>query len=373
MKKTIVSVFVLIALLLSSVSVSGALDDISISAESCVLLDAAAGTVLYEKDADKRMLIASTTKIMTALLVIENCNLEDVVEIKPEYVNVEGSSMYLKAGEKYTVRELLYGMMLASGNDAAYTLACHTAGSSKAFSDLMNDRVKALGLKNTSFENPHGLDGENHYSTSYDLGIIASEAMKNQVFEEIVSTKSIEINGNTFTNHNKLLWNYEYAKGIKTGYTMSAGRSLVSCAEKDGVRLICVTLNDKNDWEDHINLFNLGFENYKSVSVSQFWNEGKVPVISGTKNETTLKLCDNKAVITEKNAEITYEINVPNFVYAPVYSGDKIGKITVYADGEEILSSDILAENTVTENEDLKVTAVEELFRRLVLKLKKTG
>ena len=200
------------------------------AARAAIVVHPETGAVLYEKNADERLGIASTTKIMTALVVLEHCALEEPVEILPEYTAVEGSSMYLRAGETYTVEELLYGLMLVSGNDAAVALACHTAGSVEAFADMMNDQARALGMTDSAFQNPNGLDAEGHYSTARDMAKLACAAMENETFRTIVSTKSTTVDGQTLVNHNRLLRSYNGAVGVKTGYTKTVGRTLVSCA-----------------------------------------------------------------------------------------------------------------------------------------------
>ena len=206
------------------------------SAEAVVLIEAKSGKVLYEKNADEHMLIASTTKIMTALIVLENCEAGENVEILPEYTAVEGSSMYLKAGETLTVRDLLYGLLLASGNDAAVALACHTAGSISKFAALMNKKAAELGLKNTSFKNPNGLDEDGHYSSAGDLAVIMSAAMENEEFAEIAGTKTAVVGERIFTNHNKLLWDCPdvvagkpVTPSLRAGH-LSPARSATECA-----------------------------------------------------------------------------------------------------------------------------------------------
>ena len=193
------------------------------SAHSAVLVDAATGRVLYEKNADACSLIASTTKIMTALIICEQCDLQDIVTVPAEAVGVEGSSLALTAGEKLTVEALLYGMMLRSGNDAAAALAIYSAGSIPAFAEKMNRRAAELGLRGTHFENPHGLDADTHYSTARDLARLACAALKNADLRRIVGTKTITVGGRALTNHNKLLWRYPGATGVKTGYTKKPG------------------------------------------------------------------------------------------------------------------------------------------------------
>lgn len=329
MKRTIISV-IIIGFLLFPIRAN------AISAESCIVIDAESGETLYESNADKKMLIASVTKIMTALVALEHGNPDDEVTITPESVNVEGSSMYLKAGEAMTLEELLYGMLLVSGNDAAAAVAYHIAGSIEGFAELMNDKAAELDLHNTSFTNPHGLDDDGHYSTARDIAVIMQAAMKNEVFARIVSTKSVTIDGHTYTNHNKLLWTCDGATGGKTGYTMAAGRTLVSCCEREGVRLICVTLNDSDDWKDHIELYNKLFQEYKKITIADA-NEvyAELPVISG-------KNCDSVTVRAEKtvtlmltdadNVEIA--VDMPKFVYAEVTEGDNVGYITWTVNGD---------------------------------------
>lgn len=230
-----------------------------LSAKCAVLMDAQTGEVLYEKNAGQRALIASTTKIMTGLLVCEQPDLDRTVTVPDCAVGVEGSSMYLKKGEKLTLRALLYGMMLHSGNDAALTLAIAAAGSEAAFVRQMNLRACALGLSDTHFANPHGLDSGENYSTALDLARLARAALENEMFRAVVSTKTIECAGRTLTNHNKLLWRYEGCIGVKTGYTRHAGRILVSAAERGEERLIAVTIADPDDWRDHTALLDHGF------------------------------------------------------------------------------------------------------------------
>ena len=250
------------------------------AARAAVVVHPETGTVLYEKNADERLGIASTTKIMTALVVLEHCALDEPVEILPVYTAVEGSSMYLRAGETYTVEELLYGLMLVSGNDAAVALACHTAGSVEAFADRMNDKARALGMTNSAFQNPNGLDAEGHYSTARDMAKLACAAMENETFRTIVSTKSTTVDGQTLVNHNRLLRSYDGAVGVKTGYTKTAGRTLVSCAQRGTTQFVCVTLSDPDDWNDHTRLLDWAFENYEYRCVAGDTPVYAVPVLS---------------------------------------------------------------------------------------------
>lgn len=230
-----------------------------VSAKSAALLDGMTGECLYEKNGDQRALIASTTKIMTGLLVCEAGDLDRTVTVPETAAGTEGSSMYLKSGETLTRRELLYGMMLHSGNDAALTLAISISGSEAAFVRQMNRRACALNLTQTHFANPHGLDSGENYSTALDLARLAQAALQNEQFRAVVSTKTITCAGRTLTNHNKLLWRYDGCIGVKTGYTRHAGRILVSAAERGGRMLIAVTISDPDDWRDHVSLLDYGF------------------------------------------------------------------------------------------------------------------
>lgn len=341
-------------LLMAAFCVSARASDIS--ADSAIVIEASEGAVLYEKNADAPKQIASTTKIMTALIALESCSPEEIVTIPAECAGVEGSSMYLKAGEKYTMRELLYGMMLHSGNDAAAAVACHVAGSIPEFAKLMNERAKELGCEDTYFVNPHGLDAEGHHSTARDMARIAAAAMNNALFEEIASTKSITINGMTFKNHNKLLWSYEGAVGVKTGYTKSSGRSLVSCAERDGMRLICVTLDDPDDWEDHAALYDEAFSRWKLYKTCE---AGEIlytlPVISGEKDSVGIIAKETANILLEKDASAEIKISLPNFVYACVRKGERAGTLSLEKDGEIIFSTELVFAETVDIADDARL------------------
>ena len=230
---------------------------VEVSATACVLMDADTGLVLYRKNEDQRMLIASVTKLMTALVVLEQGEVDETVTVTAAHM-AEGSSMYLRVGEKLTLEELLYGLLLCSGNDAALALT-ECAGGVEPFVALMNEKAAALGMKNTHFANPNGLDDEEHYSTAYDMALLACAAANEPTLRRIASTRTAAIGGRTLTNHNKLLSRMDGCIGLKTGYTQAAGRTLVSCAEREGHRLVAVTLRDGNDWNDHEMLYDRGF------------------------------------------------------------------------------------------------------------------
>lgn len=241
---------------------------VDVSATAAVLMDCGNGQILYEKNADKRMLIASTTKILTALVVLENCGMQQEVTVLPGHM-AEGSSMYLKPGEKMTVESLLYGLMLCSGNDAALVLA-EACGGQQRFVRLMNDLATEIGMDSSHFENPNGLDGKEHYSTARDMAKLAAYASAQPVFMRICSTSTAQTAGRSMKNHNRLLRELEGCIGMKTGYTKAAGRTLVSCVERNGRKLVAVTLQDGNDWADHAALYEYGFCREDGVETAYF-------------------------------------------------------------------------------------------------------
>ncbi len=247
--------FILLVLLAGKTVTAGA---VSTSAAAAVLMDAESGEILYEHNADTPRLIASTTKILTALTAIRHYDLGETVTVPREATLIEGSSMYLKAGEKLAVEQLLCGLLLASGNDAAEVLAMH-CGSREQFVRWMNALAQEIGMADSCFENPSGLDGENHLATARDMAKLAVYAMDDPTFARIVSTWEMQTGERTLTNHNKLLRQVDGCIGLKTGYTKAAGRTLVTAAERDGVRLVAVTLHDGNDWADHAALYEYGF------------------------------------------------------------------------------------------------------------------
>jgi serine-type D-Ala-D-Ala carboxypeptidase (penicillin-binding protein 5/6) len=256
-----------------------------VSAKAAVLMEQTTGRVLYGRNEHRPMRIASITKIMTAILAIESGRMNDIVRITDRAAHTEGSSLYLKPGEKIPLKDLVYGLMLRSGNDSAVAIAEYVGGSIEGFSYLMNQKAEEIGMKHTLFRNPHGLDDhEDHYSTAYDMALLTKYAMNNEMFQDISATKVYrsEQTGEkwdrVWRNKNKMLKLYRYSTGGKTGYTKRAKRTLVSTAEKDGMELIAVTLNDPDDWEDHTNLFEWGFHSFTLIPLVK---EGE---ISGMKD-----------------------------------------------------------------------------------------
>lgn len=306
----------------------------ALSAEHAILLDANTGRVLMEKDADARALIASTTKIMTALVICEQCNVLDRMAIPKEAVGIEGSSMYLQEGEVLTIQDLLYGLMLRSGNDAATALAIYCGGTVEGFAQLMNDKAHKLGLSGTHFENPHGLDSPNHYSTARDMAVLASYAMQNPIFARTVSTKSVQAGTRQIQNHNKLLWRLEGADGVKTGYTKAAGRILVSSATRQGRRLIAVTMNAPDDWNDHITMINRGFKHFNNkVIVTAGECVGNRGVAGGTLGSVELLASEDFCYSLADSEVIDKALGGCDFVYAPVYEGDHAGYLYLSIQG----------------------------------------
>ncbi len=353
-------------LVLAAFTVFYAHGEETVSARSAILMEASTGTVLYEKEPDERSLIASTTKLMTALVAIENARLCETVTVPAACESVEGSSMYLKAGEELTLRELLYGLMLESGNDAAVAVACHVGGSVEGFVEMMNDRAASLGLQNTHFVNPHGLNDEEHYSTSRDLALLMRECMDNPVFAQIASTKTATFGGRTFTNHNKLMWSYEGMVAGKTGYTKKAGRTLVTCAERDGMRLICVTLNDGDDWTDHAALYDMGFARWQiRTPVRAGETAWEVPVISGTEPSVEAAAKTGVSLLTERNAALEVRANLPPFVYARVCAGERAGTLTVLLDGEPVGETELVFTRDVPLDESQRIRPFERIRRAI--------
>lgn len=317
------------------------------SASAHVLIEADSGVVLEQKDADKRLPMASTTKIMTALVALETLPTDTAVKIPREAVGVEGSSIYLTEDETLTLEELLYALLLESANDAAVAIAVTVGGSVEGFADMMNRRAEALGLTDTHFTNPHGLDDPDHYTTARELGLIAREALRLSAFREIVSThkKTIPLHGNEgvrlLINHNKLLWQYEGCIGVKTGFTKKTGRCLVSAAERDGVTLIAVTLDAPDDWQDHTALLSHGFSLCESVSLAAP-GEFSLPlwVETGDKEYVMLSNPEGLTVtLPRSRGELICTVELPRFAFAPILSGQVPGQIvfSIRKDGKRVV------------------------------------
>lgn len=333
--------------------------DIPVSAESAILICADDNGVIYEKNARRRMAMASTTKIMTCLVAIENGKLDDVVKISPNAVGVEGSSLYLQKGDSVTLEGLLYALMLRSANDTAAAIAYHISGSIEAFAELMNKKAAELGLENTHFTNPHGLQDENHYTTAYDFAILASYAMKNETFAKIVGTRSytVSLNGGdclkTVVNHNKMLRLYDGANGVKTGFTKDSGRCLVSSAERDGVSLIAVTLNAPNDWNDHERMLDYGFSQYTHMRLLEKGQLRRTFEVAGCGTVDAVNSDEIWATL-RNGADVSYEITASErLLFAPISKGETIAEAKVTAGGKVIGTVPLCAteDKTVPEEE----------------------
>ena len=309
-----------------------------VSAEAAAVAELESGRILFEKNGSKPMKAASTVKILTAMVVLDRLDPALKVCIRPEWTGIEGSSMYLRAGETCTVEELLTGMLLVSGNDAATALACLTAGSCEAFALLMNEKAAELGMKESRFADPCGLSSEGHWVTAADMARLGCAAMKDERLKRIVSSRTAGAAGRTLSNHNKLLWRYEGAVGIKTGYTRAAGRTLLSCAKRDGLSFVCVTLNAPDDWNDHAALLDWAFSSFmRSRPPAQRWT---VPVVSGDSPYAEVRLTEDASLLLPKGAESVWYAELPRFVYAPVAAGEGAGRLCC-RNGEGVLLSEM--------------------------------
>lgn len=329
----------------------------SVSAKSAVLYQPETEVFLYSKNSDARLPMASTTKIMTALVALENSELDEIVEVDDSAIGTEGSSAYLRRGDILTMEELLYALLLQSANDAAVAIACHIGGDAEGFADMMNEKAEELKLTDTHFVNPHGLDGEEHYTTARELALIAAEAMKNDTFRKIVSTykKSFvtEERSRTYVNHNKLLRLYDGCIGVKTGFTKKSGRCLVGAAERDGLTFITVTLDAPSDWSDHSTMLSYGYDRLEKVTFAEeFDHMYKIPVLDGASEYLTVANTERAEIITERGERTADEhIRLVRYAIAPINRGDILGEIIYTLNGEEAARVPLVATETVNKKE----------------------
>lgn len=344
-----------------------ALECSDISAECAVLISEQTGEVVFQKNAYRHHSMASTTKIMTSLLAAQSGKLHDEIVVSKEMTMVEGTSMGLLPGDRVSVKELIYGMLLPSGNDAANAAAYYLGGNVENFAKLMNAKAKEIGMNETNFVTPSGLDDDDHYSTAYDMALLGRYAVSDPVFRSVCSSKKATLSfGNppynrTLYNHNRLLDSYEFALGIKTGFTKKSGRCLVSYAEKDGTGLIAVTLNAPNDWNDHKLMLDYGFASLKRYAVDPTIPD-TISVVGG--NVENLRIfCEQFEYDGLEQRNIVRKLFIEKFAYAPITKGDKLGEVKFYADGKYIGSTDIYA----AENVDLSEQKQEEksFFQRI--------
>lgn len=329
------------------------------SARAAVLMEVETGRVLYEKNPHEKLPMASTTKIMTAILALENSQLSDIVTVSSNASGVEGSSLYLAVGERLTMEQLLYGLMLRSGNDAAVAIAEHVGKSQEGFADMMNKKAREIGAINTHFMNPHGLHHENHYTTAYDLALLSTYAMGTSSFRKIVSTKYYKIPwqgqpwDRVLMNKNALLWNYEGAEGIKTGYTKAARRCLATAAVRNDMELVAVVLDCQPWFDDSATILNYGFSHYEMKKIfTRGESLGEIPVKNGFDKKVDIILKDD---ITLPLAEgeldrLGIVLKHPEILEAPIRAGSRVGSIEILLDDELIISKDLYTASNIKEN-----------------------
>ena len=350
LKKIIILLLLLLLTLIGSITSFA--DDLNVSAKSAILICADTSQIIFSKNETERLSMASTTKIMTALLTIESSQVDNKeITITDKMIRVEGSSMGLKAGDIVTLDSLAKGMLLCSGNDAANSAAIAIAGNNENFATLMNERARQIGMNNTNFVTPSGLDDDNHYTTAYDMALLGAYAMDNLDFKEITSQKSMYVDFVNpskkvcYSNHNRLLTMYEGCIGVKTGFTKKSGRCLVSCAERNGIRLVAVTLNAPDDWNDHIKMFDYGFSTVQKITLDDTDLNLQEPVISSPKLSVIVN-CKNTVSITinsNDSGNITKNIKIPKFLYAPIKKDQIVGSIDYELNGKVLASVDLIS------------------------------
>ncbi|HWR22342.1 MAG TPA: D-alanyl-D-alanine carboxypeptidase family protein [Feifaniaceae bacterium] len=359
--KSIRWLFLLLAflLLIGAAFPALAAKPLKVGASGAVLMDAATKRVLFAQDAHTRLPMASTTKIMTALIALETSALDTLVTVPKEAYGTEGSSIYLNNGEKITVEDLLYGLMLSSGNDAAVTLAVYIGGSVEGFAQIMNNRAKEIGCANTNFVTPNGLHDPNHYTSAYDLALISSVAMQNEDFRRIVSTKYWKTTSGdivrTFKNKNKILWQYEGGNGIKTGFTKTSGRCLAFSAERGGHTVVGVVLNCPDMWNDAKAMLDYGFTEYAwKPYVKAGDTVATFGVDHGMKNSLEIRAKEDILIPMrqdEPENAVTLKVVGPKTVKAPVYEGQAVGMLEAWGDGKRLYAVPLVASETVLRKE----------------------
>jgi len=327
-------------------------------AKASILMEATTGRVLYEQNAHQPLPMASTTKVMTALLALEKGNLSDTVTASENAFGVPGTSIYLSQGEQLSLEEMLYGLMLASGNDAAVAIAEHIGGSVSEFCRMMTARAEEIGCENTVFSTPHGLPSDHHHTTAWDLALITREAMQNPVFREIVSTQRATLPwanheyDRVLTNKNKLLSSYPGALGVKTGYTKAAGRCLVFAAQQEGLCLIGVVLNCPDWFNEATALLNRGFENWQMVTLlSQGETVREIPVENGVQATVKVQAAADVSAPVGINSWPDIRIDLPAQLPAGIEKGQEVGTISLMDQGETLVTVPLIAAETVAETD----------------------
>lgn len=371
MKKLFFTLIFLIFFLYSTIS-GYTLESPEISAKSAIVICADTGEIVFEKNPYQKMPMASTTKIMTSILALEYGANEQYLTVTSEMVSVEGSSIGLLPDDMISLKTLVKGMLLESGNDAANSVAHAVGGTMSNFVALMNYKAKEIGMNSTSFETPSGLDGDNHYSTAFDMALLGAYAIKNPEFRLICSSdKQVVYYGNkpyrrVFTNNNKLLNTYDGAFGIKTGFTKKSGRCLVSAVERDGKTLVAVTLNAPDDWNDHMKMYDYSFKKVYSVNLYHDLQDLSVKIVGGTEASVNLRLLKDP-VITSVNKDFYYstKVFIKSFEYAPVNKGDILGFVEFYDEnGKLIATTDICANSSV--DIEIKDNKKENIFKKFL-------
>lgn len=353
-KNKLIGILIVIAVIFSffTIYVYSA-DSPTVSARAATLFEPETESFVYMKNADERLPMASTTKILTGLIALDTLPEDELITVDERAVGIEGSSIYLEAGETLTAKDLVYALILQSANDAAAALAIKISGTVDSFAELMNEKARELGLHDSSFKNPHGLDAEGHYTTAHDLAIISAAALKNESFKEICSTYKKEITSSEKTrlvvNHNKLLKSYDGCIGMKTGYTKRSGRSLVSAAERDGVTMIAVTIDAPDDWRDHTKLLDLGFSLFEARYLARSGEFSyELPVLDGVCESVRVKNTEDFKIVSEiSKAGFKTHVKLSRYLVAPINEGDEVGKVIFTKDGKLIGEITLRADKTV--------------------------
>ncbi len=371
-KFTKIIVLTVVLALVSNICVFAVTD----TSASSVVLNADTLEIIYQNNPYTKRSMASTTKIMTALLLAESGRLDEIIRCSAEMVTVEGSAMGLKAGDYISARDLMYGILLMSGNDAANVCAYFLSGSLERFAELMNNKAREIGLDSTSFVTPSGLDAEEHYTTAYDLAVLTSYALKNEEFANACKSSSATVRFGdpmvkyTITNHNRLLKSYNGCIGVKTGFTKKSGRCLVSAATREGATVIAVTLNDPNDWRDHASLLDYGFESMSKSEISCKTNI-TTDIIGGLQDTVSLEFEDMTVYsLSENSDKLILKISIPEYVFAPIYEGEVIGTASVVFEGRTVAVTNICSRNTVKVGKPGRKTFKEEVKEFIILMLK---
>jgi len=347
---------VLMVLLLLPADIAFSLQSPKLTAHAALLLDQATKRILYSKNAHEKLPMASTTKIMTAILALESGRMSDVVRVSERAVQIGGSSIYLEAGEKKTLQELVWGLLLRSGNDAAIAIAEHLSGNVEKFAELMTRRAAELGARQTKFSNPHGLHQEDHYTTAYDLALLAAHAMSKPEFREMAATREKKISwgdrpeGRLLRNQNKLLTMYEGAEGIKTGWTTPAGRCFAGASSRNGWRLVGVVLNAPQMWEDSVRLFDFGYQHYRWETVIRAGQPLKRAAVVHGVPDNVMLVAESEVGIPLKEDEADYlrfRFNIREPLPAPLSAGERVGELQIYFGNTLVRTVSLLAGDAV--------------------------